>query len=162
MNRILTVLRFGAPYLRRYQARLAAGILLGMLFGLSNAGFVWATKTLISRLAPEPEVRAEVTPRGAKHDRFFDRLKVQLDNTTRKVMDPWLPAFGQPITLQQILGGVLFFPALVAVRGAMGYLSSYCMGWVGEKVVNDLRNDVMVKLNSLSLDYFNRATMGDM
>jgi subfamily B ATP-binding cassette protein MsbA len=63
---------------------------------------------------------------------------------------------------RQVLGGLLIFPALVAIRGIMGYLSSYCMAWVGEKVVNDLRTDVLVKLNTLSLDYFNRATMGDM
>ena len=36
------------------------------------------------------------------------------------------------------------------------------MGWVSEKVVNDLRTDVLIKLNSLSLDYFNRSTMGEM
>ena len=162
MNRIFTVLRFGAPYLRRYQARLAAGILMGILFGLSNAGFVWATKTLIGRLAPEAEVRAELKPQRPRQERFLDRLKVQLDTTTHNVMDPWLPYIGRPITWKQVLGGVLFLPVLVAIRGVVGYLSSYCMGWVGEKVVNDLRNDVLVKLNSLSLDYFNRATMGDM
>ena len=162
MNRILSVLRFGSPYLRRYQARLAAGVLLGILFGLSNAGFVWGTKTLIGRLAPETEVRAKLKPEKPKQEKFFDRLKVQLDHQTRQWVDPWLPYLGRPITWRQVLGGVLFFPALIAIRGVMGYLSSYCMGWVGEKVVNDLRTDVLVKLNSLSLDYFNRATMGDM
>jgi subfamily B ATP-binding cassette protein MsbA len=77
-------------------------------------------------------------------------------------VDAWLPYAGRRVDWRQVLGGLLIFPALVAIRGIMGYLSSYCMAWVGEKVVNDLRTDVLVKLNSLSLDYFNRATMGDM
>src|SRR2546427_635003 len=159
MNRILAVLRFGLPYLRRYQARLAAGVLLGILFGLSNAGFVWGTKTIIGRLAPETELQAKLKPEKLKQQRFFDRLKIQLDNQTHRLVDPWLPYLGRPINWRQVLGGVLFFPALVAIRGTMDYLSSYCMGWVSEKVVNDLRTDVLVKLNTLSLDYFNHATM---
>ena len=52
MHQIRDVLRFGAPYLRRYWARLAAGILFGVLFGLSNGSFIWATHTLTSRLSP--------------------------------------------------------------------------------------------------------------
>ena len=36
------------------------------------------------------------------------------------------------------------------------------MAWVSERVVNDLRGDVLEKMSSLSLDYFNRSTTGDM
>jgi len=57
---------------------------------------------------------------------------------------------------------VLFFPLLVAIRGFVGYLSSYCMAWVSERVVNDLRVDVLKKLTGLSLDFFNRSTLGDL
>jgi ABC-type multidrug transport system fused ATPase/permease subunit len=35
-------------------------------------------------------------------------------------------------------------------------------GIVSERVVNDLRYEVLVKLQSLSLDYFNRSKMGDL
>ncbi|MBN2507526.1 MAG: ABC transporter ATP-binding protein [Verrucomicrobia bacterium] len=162
MNHILKVLRFGLPYLRRYWVRLAAGVLLGMLFGVSNASFVWATKTLIGRMAPQTEMRAEPEQKQRRPGRFFDRLKVRLDRHVHRWVDAWLPYAGRPVDWRQVLGGLLIFPALVAVRGTMGYFSSYCMAWTGEQVVNDLRIDVLVKLNSLSLDYFNRATMGDM
>ena len=36
------------------------------------------------------------------------------------------------------------------------------MAWVSERVVNDLRQDVFRKLSSLSLDFYNRSTMGDL
>lgn len=162
MNHIVNVLRFGLPYLRRYWVRLLAGVLLGVLFGMSNASFVWATKTLIGRMAPQ--TASQVPPKQPQPDsnRFFDALKARLDAKTHQWVDAWLPYAGRPVDWRQVLGGLLIFPALVAIRGTMGYLSSYCMAWVGEKVVNDLRTDVLVKLNSLSLDYFNRATMGDM
>jgi ATP-binding cassette, subfamily B, bacterial MsbA len=162
MNNILKVLRFGVPYLRRYWVRLAGGVLFGMLFGLSNASFVWATKTLIGRMAPQTETQVELSQKQPRKERFLDNLKARLDKKTHQWVDAWLPYAGRPVDWRQVLGGLLIFPALVTIRGMMGYVSSYCMAWVGERVVNDLRTDVLVKLNSLSLDYFNRATMGDM
>jgi subfamily B ATP-binding cassette protein MsbA len=69
---------------------------------------------------------------------------------------------GQPLTGTQALGILVLFPLMFACRGYIGYLSSYCMGWVSERVVNDLRQDVFRKLSTLSLDFYNRATMGDL
>jgi len=50
----------------------------------------------------------------------------------------------------------------MGLRGYSRYLSAYLMSWVSEHVVADLRYDVLTKLSSLSLDYFNRSTMGDL
>src|SRR5262245_19167769 len=50
MGHIKMVFRFGWPYLKRYWLRLVFGVALGMLFGVTNASFVWATKTLMERL----------------------------------------------------------------------------------------------------------------
>ncbi|HVK57414.1 MAG TPA: ABC transporter ATP-binding protein, partial [Candidatus Kapabacteria bacterium] len=61
-----------------------------------------------------------------------------------------------------VVGLLFFFPLLFAFRGYIGYLSSYCMGWVSERVISDLRQDVFHKLSTLSLDFYNRATMGDL
>jgi len=163
MNHFRKVFRFGWPYFRQYWSRLTAGILLGILFGLSNASFVWATKTLISRMAPEAVARpAQGAGDRAGENKRFERLRRGLENGTQALVDPWLPYAHRPLDWQQIVGGLLFFPALVAVRGFVGYLSSYCMGWVSERVVNDLRLDVLKKLSSLSVDFFSRSTMGDL
>src|SRR5204863_3759798 len=62
----------------------------------------------------------------------------------------------------RILGGLLFLPLIALLRGATDYLSNYCTNWVSERVINDLRCDVLAKLTSLSLDYFTRSTTGDM
>ena len=157
MNDLVRVFRFGWPYFRRYWSRLTAGILLGVLFGLSNASFVWATKTLITRMSPEPSARKIDKPQPSA-----GALKVRLEERTQAWVDPWLPSASRPVDWRQVLGGVLFFPLLVAIRGFVGYLSSYCMAWVSERVVNDLRVDVLKKLTGLSLDFFNRSTLGDL
>ena len=36
------------------------------------------------------------------------------------------------------------------------------MGWVSERVISDLRQDVFTKLSTLSLDFYTRSTMGDL
>lgn len=159
MHNLSTVLGFGLPYLRKYWPRLACGILLGLLFGISNAGILGATKTLMDRVFPKPaeESNTKASPPS--------RMRKALASVTRHIsqaVDPWLPAAGRPLDRQQALGVLLFFPLLFAFRGAAGYLTAYCMGWVSERVVSDLRQDVFEKLSSLSLDFYNRSTMGEL
>ena len=168
MKDLLAIFQFGRIYLGRYWTRFAAGVLLGVLFGLTNASFVWATKTLFERLEPvpvakslQPEASRKATPPARQAGYLKERLR-EINLVMQSVVDPWLPKIGRTIDNRQIIGGLLFLPILVAIRGYVGYLSSYCLGWVSERVINDLRLDVLVKLNSLSLDFFNRSTMGDL
>jgi subfamily B ATP-binding cassette protein MsbA len=83
-------------------------------------------------------------------------------------VDDWLPRAGRPlewdswIGWKQIAGGILLLPILSLLRGGVGYLSSYCMAWTSRRVMVDLKQDVFNKLNSLSLDFHNRATTGDL
>jgi subfamily B ATP-binding cassette protein MsbA len=145
------IIRFGAPYLRRYWVALALGVFFAMLFGLSNGSLVWGTKTILERLSPQPT--AEQVASGSVSF---------LEARTHQIVDPWLPRVGRPIDKRQIIGGLLFLPFLVGIRGGCRWLSATFMASVSERTVNDLRCDVLVKLHSLSLDYFNRSTMGDL
>ena len=167
MNNLKAVFSFGWPYLRRYWGRLLAGVLAGLVFGVSSGTFIWATRTLIDRLDPEPKrervERAAKAPKLLEHR--FSWVKEDLHALEKKVdalIDPWLPKTGLELDWRMILGGLMFLPILVSVRSIADYISSYCMGWVSERVINDLRVDVLTKLNTLSLDYFNRSTTGDM
>lgn len=185
MRHLANILRFGAPYLRRYWARMALGIFLGVLFGLSNAAFVWATGTLFERLAPssknptivaaapaqtQPAASAE-TPlqpkpaaEPAKPESISSFRQFGKDTNAKLLafLDPWLPLMGREQDWRQVLGGFLFLPVLVAFRSFIGYFSSYCMAWVSARIMNDLRYDVLAQLYRLSLDFFNRSTMGDL
>jgi subfamily B ATP-binding cassette protein MsbA len=157
MQHLANILRFGAPYLRRYWGRLAAGILLGVLFGVSNASFVWATRVLFERLDPGSHA-AVVGPASS----FLAERAAEFWRAVSTALDPWLPLMGRDIDWRQVVGGFLFLPALVAFRSFVGYLSSYCMNWVSERIMTDLRYDVLAQLYRLSLDFFNRSTMGDL
>jgi subfamily B ATP-binding cassette protein MsbA len=156
MTYLLHIIRFGWKYLRRYWVRFALGIYFSLTFGLSNGVLVWGTKTILERLTPPPAMQAAVDA-GAPphHERKLMRI-------THKLVDDWLPRAGRPIDAKQVAGGLLFLPLLMGLRGYSRYLSAYLMSWVSEHVVADLRYDVLTKLSSLSLDYFNRSTMGDL
>jgi subfamily B ATP-binding cassette protein MsbA len=155
MTYLLDIIRFGWKYLRRYWVRFAAGIYFSLVFGLSNGVLVWGTKTILERLTPPPAVQPADAGAPQPHERKLMRI-------THKVVDDWLPRAGRPIDTKQVVGGLLFLPLLMGLRGYSRYLSAYLMSWVSEHVVADLRYDVLTKLSSLSLDYFNRSTMGDL
>ncbi len=159
MNDWRGIFRFGWPYLKRYRGRLITGILLGFLFGVSNATFVWATRTLFDRLTPAEQ---RVAPPTKAPISSLGRHLKEWQHTAEAAFDPLLPRQGRPLDALQIAGGMLLLPLLVFVRGSVGYLNSYCMSWVSERVIKDLRLDLLLKLNSLSMDFFNRTTVGEL
>lgn len=167
MGYLSNVIRFGWPFLRRYWVRLVLGIVLGIVFGLSNAGILGFSKALLNRIFPEENTQETFVQSGATQSagglrqwarETGDSLKERLGQK----IDPWLPAAGREVDALQITGVLIIFPLLFAFRGYIGYLSSYFMGWVSERVVNDLRHEVFRKLSSLSLDFFNRSRVGDL
>ncbi len=164
MNNLSNIFRFGAPYIRRYWVRMVLGVLLGIVFGISNAAILGATKGLLSRVFPEEKALTSSAP-ATTQSGLKARVAEIAESSKAKafpIVDPWLPLKDRKLDAKQIFGLVLFFPLLFAFRGYIGYLSSYCMGWVSERVVNDLRQDVFEKFSTLSLDFYNRATMGDL
>lgn len=163
MDKIKAVFKFGGPYLTPYWRRLMAGILLGLMFGMVNASFVWAANTVINRFAPPgtPVVQKTDVPETGMFAQLQEYGKKINDSVNRSI-DPWLPLRGRNLDWRQILGGLMLLPILVATRGTFGYLSTYCLTWVSEKAVNDLRVNVLAKLNTLSLDFFHKSKMGDL
>ena len=167
MSNLRDILRFGWPYLRRYRTRFIAGVLLGLVFSLAN-GLIFQCAGLIKdRLDPRPTPQVEQasaapdTPTVSIMTSIQHRWVILKDELVAAV-DPWIPRAGQPIDTRQGLGLLLLFPLLMAFRGFTGYLSSYCLGWVSERVINELQVDVLKKLQTLSLDYFNKSQLGDL
>jgi subfamily B ATP-binding cassette protein MsbA len=153
MNQLRRVLAFGLPFLWPYRSRFLAGVGLALFFGLTNGAFVLATKTLFERLSPSPVAAGEVDPQA---------LATRVSGDFAEFMEKILPRSGQPITPLQAAGAILFLPFLMALRAGSNYLSAYCMTWVSARVVRDMQLRVLEKLHSLSLDYFNKSTLGDL
>ena len=153
MNQLRRVLAFGLPFLWPYRGRFFAGVALALFFGLTNGAFVLATKTLFERLSPSPVAAGQVDSQA---------LATRVSGEFAEFMENILPRSGQPITPLQAAGAVLFLPFLMALRALSNYLSAYCMTWVSARVVRDMQLRVLEKLHSLSLDYFNKSSLGDL
>ncbi|MBE0542210.1 MAG: ABC transporter ATP-binding protein [Verrucomicrobia bacterium] len=173
MDDLKTILKFGLHYLRPYWVRLFMGLLLGVFFGMANASFIGAAKTITDRFEPaKPELADSATTTSdtiSKQAGRFDNVApgfkaglARLQERVTAAIDPWLPRAGVPLDLRRIFGGLLFLPLLVLLRSSLDYGSSYCMGWVSERVIKDMRVDVMLKFSTLSLDFFNRSKTGDL
>ena len=153
MNQLRRVLAFGLPFLWPYRTRFLAGVVLALFFGLTNGAFVLATKTLFERLSPSHAPAGQVDPQAIA-SRFSGEFAGFLEDI--------LPRSGQPISPLQAAGAILFLPFLMFLRAGSNYLSAYCMTWVSTRVVRDMQIRVLQKLHSLSLDYFNKSTLGDL
>lgn len=161
MKHFKKIVLFGLPFLKVYWRRFALAILLGALFGFSHAAILGGIDVLLERLTPATEAVAaadEAEDAAAWGGEFLAQWRGRIDDT----IDVWLPKAGETITARQIIGLVLLLPSLVALRGGLGYASSYLMGWVGTRVVNDMRIKVLEKMNLLSLEFFNRSQSGDL
>lgn len=154
MEKFISIYRFCAPYLKRYRGRLVVGIFLSLLFGVFNASFVWGSKTLFSRMesvADQNATAALVDARG-------------VDGGALESLDAWvdplLPRKGEALTWTTAIGGILFLPLLVGMRGLTNFLAGYCMAWSSMRAIRDLRLVVHEKMQSLSMDYFQKKEIG--
>jgi subfamily B ATP-binding cassette protein MsbA len=77
-------------------------------------------------------------------------------------VDPWLPLSGRSLDWKQIFGGLLLFPLVSLIRGVTGYATTYCMAWAGQRISNDVKEDVFRKINTLSLDFFHQHTTAEL
>jgi len=174
MNTLLETARFSRPYLARYWPRFALGIFMGILFGASNGLFIGSVYTLVHRLDDPGKVQ-QVIQKGleakaaAKSElpgaAALNSLKAEgatLKEEFYIAIDPWLPLKGRTLDWKQCLGCLLFIPLFIILRGLLGYGSSYLMAWSGQRITIDVKNDAFRKISSLSLEFFQKTTTGEL
>jgi len=178
MNTYLETAKFSRPYLARYGFRFVAGIVLAFAFGVSNGLFLGGVYTMLQRLddpahiqkveaekkAQEAEKEAQAAKMGNTPPAFvsFKEQGQTLKKDFNAVIDPWLPYRGRSLDWKQCLGCILFLPLLAALRGFLGYGSSYLLAWAGQRITNDVKLDAFKKINSLSLDFFHKTSTGEL
>jgi subfamily B ATP-binding cassette protein MsbA len=73
------------------------------------------------------------------------------------------PVLDKVILAKNMKLGLLLPPALVLVtilKGAAAYAREYMMGWIGQKIVNDIRDQLYAHVESLSISYFTKVPTG--
>ncbi|MEM6821125.1 MAG: hypothetical protein AAF558_04130, partial [Verrucomicrobiota bacterium] len=121
MQRIISVIKFIWPYSGPYRHRFFWGVVLSIVFALSNALLLVAMKTVFDRLEGTTTPPSSATWVLA----LMDRAKYQLQEQIGSL----LPQVGDAFEPQRALLLIFLLVGTAALRGAANYLSSYCMRW---------------------------------
>ena len=122
-------------YVKPYKARFITGLVLGLAYGGVNSLFPLAiarvTSTIFHGAAPNP---------------MAVRHNLGVLDTGPKI--------------NSVLLICLAIPAIMTLRSLCSYGSTYCMQWVSNKVVTDIRSQLFNKMVRNSMDFFNKARSG--
>ena len=122
-------------FVKPYKTRFIAGLALGLVYGGVNSLFPIAiarvTSTIFHGTAPNP---------------MAVRSNLHALDTGPKI--------------NSIILICLAIPAIMMVRSLCSFGSTYCMQWVSNKVVSDIRNQLFSKMLRNSMDFFNKARSG--
>jgi ATP-binding cassette, subfamily B, bacterial MsbA len=122
-------------YVKPYKVRFILGLALGVAYGGVNSLFpltiARVTSTIFHGAAPNPMAL---------------RSNLEALDTGPKI--------------NSIVLICLAIPAIMTVRSLCSYGSSYCMQWVSNKVVTDIRAQLFSKMVRHSMDFFNKMRSG--
>lgn len=122
-------------YVKPYKGRFILGLSLGFAYGGVNSLFPIAiarvTSTIFHGAAPSP-----------------------------MAVGSNLHALDTGPKINSIVLICLAIPAIMTVRSLCSYGSTYCMQWVSNKVVSDIRIQLFNKMLRNSMDFFNKARSG--
>src|SRR5256886_6361834 len=122
-------------YVKPYKVRFIVGLLLGFAYGGVNSLLPLATARVTSAIF-----------HGAAPNPMALRSNLGVLDTGPKI--------------NSIVLICLAIPAIMALRSLCSYGNTYCMQWVSNKVVTDLRAQLFNKMVRLSMDFFNRMRSG--
>jgi len=131
-------------YIKPYRGRFALGIFFGVVFGLFNAVVVFGLKYVFEIVLPsEKSIATGSVPMIGS----FQLPK---------------PDFTGEGAVWAVLGICCIIPVLILIRGLIGYINSYFMLWIGQRVLRDLRSQTFSSLMRQSLGFYSKRKSGEL
>lgn len=138
-------------YLKPYKSRFAMGVVFGVAAGLFNGVLLLVIRTVFTVvLPPDPDkpLPTDIRP--------FEKLPFWQDVVIHR---PDLSDDKQWIFVALVCMTV---PLMILLRGVLTYLHQYCMIWVGNRVLYQLRDDCFSGVLRQSQSFFNQAKQGEL
>jgi ABC-type multidrug transport system fused ATPase/permease subunit len=148
-------------YMKPYRMRFFMGIFFGILSGFSNAVMIFGFKIVFTI----------VLPAGKEGKEAIEPIKVPFVKDKVDIvqwMTDHLGVFGlkpesfQGDSLTPVIFACCLVPFLFLLRGSLTYIGNYCMMWVGNRILLDLRNDAYRAVMSQSVGYFSSQKVGNL
>ncbi len=129
-------------YLKPYKGRFWLGMFFGVCFALTNAAMLWVFKHAGDLVMPSADTPPLKLP-GFLHD--------------------WAgPGTDGRAPARVVIAVCLTIPLVMALRGLFSYLNAYCVLWVSQRVLDDIRQQVYRHTLGQALEFFNRQKAGDL
>ncbi len=151
---------------RPYRGRLATGVVAGLLAGLMD-GVLLATVRLVYKVLFEQRT---TTGQAGSVAGVLDKLRhyhlpeglLNVIGQGLTLVDGWLPHNETHPQGAAVILIILSIPAVMFIRGLVGYLNIYLMSWVAVRAISDLRTRLFEHLLRLPSSFFNKTSTGEL
>ena len=156
-------------YAKPYWFKLAVGAVASMIGGGSILGMLLAAQTTLGYLVDhravmdgddEPEIVVEAVETAPEDNTAVDRIAAKIPGSevmTKSASVDYLRRKGVK-GLLPLCGLLMLF---IALNSLCQFASMYCLQWVGQRVVMDLREALFAHLQRLPLAFYNSQKAGD-
>ena len=139
------------PYLKPVLPRFILGLALGIVASLFNAIWLPACKIIFAIVLPD----AQTTSNPLGQD--FSFLGIDLNFAKLLNLDP-----AAKIGLTGVIVAASFIPLLLLINGILDYLNKYLVAWVGNRMLQSIRNDVFARVLNQSPAFFSNSKAGEL
>ena len=136
-------------YMKPYMGRFWAGMFFGICFAAANAALLFVFRHA-----------GDLVLTGGK-PLDAEKLK-KLADLPAFIRDFAAPGPDGRSSFQFVLAVCLTIPAVMTVRGLFSYLNAYCVLWVSQRVLDDIRQQVYRHTLGQAMEFFNRQKAGDL
>ena len=126
------------PFVRPYSARLAMGVLCGILQGVTSFGMLVALYWGLGLISKEDLVAGGIPQVGEA--------------------DGSMGGIG----LKRLLLTLSMLPIVTLLQGGLFFAGKYLVEWVGNRVVADLRGNLFEHIHALPMQFFGKNRVGDL
>ncbi len=129
------------PYVRPYGARLAIGILCGMLYGGATFGMLVALRWALGGISGEDFTLEGLGSIG------------DLGNAEGNAGGMGVGGLVRTVAL---------LPVVTILQGILFFAGKYLVEWVGNRVVADLRSELFAHIHALPMQFFSKSRVGEL
>lgn len=138
------------PYLKPVLPRFILGLGMGVLAAMFNAIWLPACNIIFAIVLPDS---SGPPPLGQQ----FGFLGLDLNFAEMLGLDPTAK-----IGLTGVIVAASFIPLMLLINGVLDYLNKYLLAWVGNHMLQDVRNDVFSRVMRQSPAFFSGTKAGEL
>ncbi len=141
-------------YVHPYRIRLFVGVACGIAYGVMTGVFL-STVNFVPKVVFAAPGENPLSDMLAKLKWAPAGLRAQLAE--------WVPLFAEGHVSRRALTVVIaLLPVVALLRAILAQTNAYLMNWVGIRAVTDIRSALFAHLQYLSVDFSNRARVGEL